>query len=149
MSIPQNGQDGPDAPDARHTDGMSLPDDATAPSTARRAVRDALDAWELPHLLDDCQLAVTELSTNALRHGRPPVGLKLSRGDEQVRMDVTDTDSTPLPGHQGRQVSTDAESGRGLDIVRAISDDFGSDHPTEADGGGKSVHASWDVPPAL
>jgi anti-sigma regulatory factor (Ser/Thr protein kinase) len=134
-------QDKPDASDG-NTVGMSLPNDATAPGSARHAVQATLTRWKLPALVDSCVLTVSELVTNAMRHGLPPLGFVMRRRKGAVRIDVSDarpelleTMSPPQPGNL-------AESGRGLEIVRAVADDLGSEH---IPGDGKNVYASWNV----
>jgi anti-sigma regulatory factor (Ser/Thr protein kinase) len=133
------------APDDVH---VALPDDEGAPTIARRVVRETLTEWELPDLIDDAELAVSELVTNAFKHARPPVTLKVSQRDCTVRIDVTDrrpaTLSRVLP-----VVSEDCdESGRGRGIIAAVSDRSGTDHPT-GEGESTSSYASWDVDPPL
>jgi anti-sigma regulatory factor (Ser/Thr protein kinase) len=121
---------------------FALPDDATAPGEARRSVRATLRRWRLPTLIDACVLAASELVTNAFRHGRPPVGLSLRRRANDVRLDVSDSDPD-LVTSKGKDDANDlAESGRGLDIVRAVADDVGSEGiPND----GKKVFASWQI----
>ena len=101
--------------------------------TARRFVA-ALDALP-PDSLDDIQLIVTELVTNALFHARPPVILRVLRLEECVRVEVEDTGHT-LPV-QVRN-SPDSMTGRGLSLVSALSSAWGVD-PTST--GGKVVWA--------
>jgi anti-sigma regulatory factor (Ser/Thr protein kinase) len=119
---------------------FDLPNDDSAPSQARRAVRQTFGQWRLYSCVDEAVLTVSELVTNAVRHGLPPISLLLRRRTDQVRMDVADGRPEPLR-RIPRAVGLD-ESGRGLAIVREISDDFGSDR---IPGKGKSVHASWSI----
>jgi anti-sigma regulatory factor (Ser/Thr protein kinase) len=123
--------------------GMSLPNDATAPGAARRVVRDTLTGWRLPALVNSCVLTVSELVTNAVRHGLPPVGLRVRRRVGGVRIDVNDARPEPLDTTGQPSPTELAESGRGLGIVREVADDVGSEH---IPGDGKSVHASWTIP---
>lgn len=131
-------------PDAGPGDNVErfLPNDSTAPGKARRAVRTALIRWRLPALIDACVLATSELVTNALRHGRPPIGLSFKRRRNDVRLEVHDSnpDLDISPGNDDG--SSPAESGRGLDITRTVADESGCEHiPND----GKKVFASWDV----
>jgi len=91
-------------------------------------------------LIEDAALAVSELVTNAIRHGLPPVGLLLRRRLGQVRMDVND--ARPGPVTAGERPGDLAESGRGLEIVDAVADESGSEH---IPGDGKFVYAAWNV----
>jgi anti-sigma regulatory factor (Ser/Thr protein kinase) len=122
---------------------VALPDDATAPGQARAAVRDILLRWNLADLLDDAELAVSELVTNAVRHGLPPVSLRVCQRPDSIRIDVSDM--RPATASIGLPVSRDDdESGRGRSIVDAVSDQSGTDEVFEH-GPGKSSYASWDV----
>jgi anti-sigma regulatory factor (Ser/Thr protein kinase) len=125
---------------------VALPDDVGAPALARQAVRETLLAWRLADLIDDVQLAVSELVTNAFQHARPPVFLRLSQRRGKLRIDVSDmrpaTQTLVLP-----VVSKDSdESGRGRGIVAAVSDHSGTDDAA-GEGDSTSAYASWDVDP--
>ncbi|MDP9408840.1 MAG: ATP-binding protein [Actinomycetota bacterium] len=102
---------------------VPLPQDLTAPAVARGAVRRLLDRWNLHGVLEPVLLAVSELVTNALRHGRPPVALRLERSGGGVTVDVHDG-SMDLPG-SATEAAESAESGRGLGIVEAMASDTG------------------------
>ena len=102
---------------------VPLPQDLTAPAVARGAVRRLLSRWNLHGVLEPVLLAVSELVTNALRHGRPPVALRLERSGEGVTVDVHDG-SKDLPAGAG-EAADSAESGRGLGIVEAVASDTG------------------------
>jgi serine phosphatase RsbU (regulator of sigma subunit)/anti-sigma regulatory factor (Ser/Thr protein kinase) len=86
-------------------------------------------------LAEDSELLVTELVTNAVLHGAPPVTLRLIRDGEAVRVEVWDG---------GRAVpiralgSTEAMTGRGLSLVAALANNWGVDRSTD---GGKLVWA--------
>jgi anti-sigma regulatory factor (Ser/Thr protein kinase) len=125
-----------------NTVGTSLPDNESAPGEARYVVRKALAGWRLPSLIDSCVLAVSELVTNALKHGLPPVKLLVRRRSDDVRIDVGDARPEPLDDTCLSVPDELAESGRGLDIIRLVSDDVGSEH---IPGDGKNVFASWKV----
>jgi hypothetical protein len=117
--------------------------------TARSFVRELLTAWELPRLIDDAELIVTELVVNAVRHGLrgaprlaavgPSTGsqvrLCLLRRSAEVMFAVTDPCvDAPVP-----QVADSSwESGRGLQIVGALSYMWGW---SPIEGNGKAVWA--------
>lgn len=132
--FPQSAE--PPAPDRVR---VELDADARAPGQARRAVREVLVSWRLPGLVDSVVLAVSELVTNALRHGRPPVHVVLRRDARSVSLDVHDAGRTPPAGSTHRPPD-DAESGRGLDIVQALAVDVGC---ISVPGEGKVVSASF------
>ena len=119
---------------------VGLPNDERAPGQARRAVRVAFTTWRLGKIVDDAVVAVSELVTNAVRHGLPPVGVLLRRRIGLVRIDVEDA-RAELPAAVGDSDGL-LESGRGLNIVRAVADDLGSEH---IPGDGKLVYASWNL----
>jgi anti-sigma regulatory factor (Ser/Thr protein kinase) len=75
---------------------------------------------------DDAALLVTEVATNALRHGGPGVDLwvrSLPAGG--LRVELIDGRSDALP--RARQPELDAEGGRGLLIVGALARAWGSE----------------------
>ena len=113
-----------------------------APGDARRATREVLVRWELPALVDRVVLAVSELVTNSVRYGRPPLRLDLRRLRSCVRVDVHDTVPEEPSIHGRAPVEADRESGRGLLIVSAVADDVGVE---QVPGDGKHVYASFDT----
>ncbi|WP_345378383.1 sensor histidine kinase [Pseudonocardia yuanmonensis] len=65
--------------------------DCRSPAAARRAVQHALrEAGVERERAQDFVAAVNEVVSNALQHGRPPVGVNLHRGDGQWLCVVTD-----------------------------------------------------------
>lgn len=100
---------------------LDLPSDGHAPGQARRAVRDVLLRWHLPALVDAVVLAASELVTNAVRYGRPPLRVVVRRNAADVRLDVHDGEPRE-PGSAGsRGAPEQAESGRGLEIVKSLA----------------------------
>jgi serine phosphatase RsbU (regulator of sigma subunit) len=85
-------------------------------------------------LVEDAALLVTELVTNALLHGVPPVTLRVSWQDDWFRAEVEDAGrAIPI---QVRQ-SDDAMTGRGLTLVGSLSSAWG----VEPSASGKIVWA--------
>ena len=101
-----------------------------APAEARRQVRAAIDAWDVPVDPEVAVLLTSELVTNAIRHEPgETVLLTITCVCGQLRVDVRDTScSVPVPA--------DAEAGRGLMLVASLSADWGY-HRTPA---GKAVY---------
>jgi hypothetical protein len=100
-----------------------LESDARAPSQARQVLARASCITHNASVLDTAQLLVSELVTNALLHGRPPIVLQISCIEESgLQVDVTDTDPR-LPVAEPWDV--DAERGRGIALVDMLSDDWG------------------------
>jgi hypothetical protein len=118
---------------------VDLPPDLTAAREARAATRRVLPKWRLAALIDPVLLVVSELVGNAVRHGRPPVGLRLRKAGSGVRVDVHDDAPTaPTPGDP----SSDAESGRGLLLVDAVAAESGVER---IEGDGKVVWAKVEI----
>jgi serine phosphatase RsbU (regulator of sigma subunit) len=105
-----------------------------ASSEARREVAASLSGTDLAHLTDDAQLVASELVSNALLHGSPPIRLGIDVGSDRVRLAVFDSSATP-PGrnHTGETAMT----GRGLMVVEALTVRRG----VERNGSGKQVWA--------
>ena len=88
-------------------------------------------------VLDAAELVVTELVTNAVLHGAPPVRLVVGVEGDAARIEVSDS-SRALPVRP--RSSTDGMTGRGLALVDAVSDDWGV-RPTPGQDAGKAVWA--------
>lgn len=106
---------------------------AAVPCVRRHTVR-MLRAWNLSHLADSAQLAVSELVTNALIHGTGPVTVRLRAHQASLLIEVCD--SLPVPPMPGPH-AVDVDGGRGLEIVSRLSDCWGY-YPKD---GGKAVWA--------
>ncbi|OQR65412.1 hypothetical protein B6E66_03510 [Streptomyces maremycinicus] len=106
---------------------------------ARIFVHQVLSDWDRVDRLDDIELCVSELATNALLHGVPPgrqYCVTLTLDGPLVRLAVRDTGDHPLPADPP---TSDACSGRGLYLARELSDDLGiTEHPV-----GKTVWATF------
>jgi hypothetical protein len=155
-----NGRASPDACAAGRGD---LPRMATrAPGTNAGSVHAARDftlatlhRWDAAERGEDIAIVVTELLTNALRHGlrrpgdRPPgrpIRLGLLQPGSCVLCAVADPSrAVPVPQGPGSL----AETGRGLQIIRALSDMWGYTILGDA---GKVVWAAFiprSMPPPL
>jgi anti-sigma regulatory factor (Ser/Thr protein kinase) len=94
-----------------------------ASGEARRQVREALCAWEIPVDPDVAILLTSELVTNAVRHEVTGIVLlAITCSCDQLRVDVHDT-SRSLPTLV--DASADDEAGRGLMLVTTLSDEWG------------------------
>lgn len=112
---------------------LALPSIPTSPSAARRFVQDALVDMGERDAEDIAVLLASELVTNAVLHGEAPISLQVSCTKELLRVEVTDSSSTkPAP----RQAGPGAVSGRGLDLVDALSSAWGVDQHAD---NGKAV----------
>ncbi|WP_106211041.1 ATP-binding protein [Kineococcus rhizosphaerae] len=108
--------------------------DVVMDATASRRARRFLDAhWCTVHaagVRPRADLVVTELVTNAVRHGAPPARLSLDcAADAGVTIEVSDADPhAPTLRH----ADPDAVGGRGIALVDVVSADWGVD--VRADG---------------
>ncbi|WP_433500284.1 ATP-binding SpoIIE family protein phosphatase [Sphaerimonospora sp. CA-214678] len=99
-----------------------LPSDPRFVAHARRFVRDTLAAWGLAGMVDSTQLIVSELVTNALKHGWPPIELRLLRGRTLVCEVVDGSETTPTP----RMPAPDEDTGRGLQLIKRFAYRWGT-----------------------
>ena len=104
---------------------MRLTSRPESASTARRLTLSVLQLWGLPHLGEVCELLVSELVGNAVRHtGARTFGLRMMRRRGWIRMEVRDP-SRALPCLLPvRELDI---SGRGLFLVDKLSDRWGVD----------------------
>lgn len=152
-----------DLPDAGGNARLALPDRLDSVRRARDFTRTTLQEWRLAQRFDTVALVVSELVTNALRHGlpgcaagvgaagvgaagretpRPLVELGLTRCSRRLVCTVRDPGEaapriTPLAAEGN---CLEAESGRGLHLVACCSDDWGW-RPLTGSGRGKIVWA--------
>ncbi|MEU4094299.1 ATP-binding SpoIIE family protein phosphatase [Streptomyces sp. NPDC026673] len=111
-----------------------LPADPAAVPHARRHVAGKLAAWGLAEAGPTTELIVSELVTNAIRHARPPVRLRLIRHDGGLTCEVSDSSSTTPHLRRARTLD---ESGRGLFIVAQLTQRWGCRHTHD----GKTIWA--------
>jgi hypothetical protein len=108
------------APDAVAT--WPLPEDPRAAGAARRYVRDQLASWRLEELTMTTELVVSELVANVVRHARGPYRLRLLRSRSLVCEVFDGSLTTPRP----RRASWTDEGGRGLQLIAALCDRWGT-----------------------
>lgn len=112
---------------------------------ARAHTQQVLWEWGHAKMGDDAGLVVSELITNAIAASRylgphsPPVRLWLASDTELVLVLVGDASPRP-PLHT--DAGPDADSGRGLYLVGALSSRWGW-YPANAAGTAKVVWAEW------
>ncbi len=99
-----------------------LPTPESVPA-ARHFVVDVLRAWGHADLVPDAALIVSELATNALHHAGSPFRAVVDRRRGGLRVGVEDATETPL---QRREITMDDVSGRGVHIVEALAERWGS-----------------------
>jgi len=112
----------------------TLPPTSSSASAARRLVEAAIGDGGLQIVLDEALLLVTELVTNAVVHAGTDIELQIETSADEIRVEVID--KTPGLLNVGRHINEDArEGGRGLLLVEALADEWGTRHF----GWGKSV----------
>ncbi|WP_309226267.1 ATP-binding protein [Streptomyces lunaelactis] len=91
----------------------------------RRVLRLHLTLWGLPELVESAQICVTELTSNVIRHvgAGTPTTLAVSMSGTRLRIEVHDPDTRALPTLPGAEC--EAESGRGMTLVDAVTDRWG------------------------
>lgn len=91
----------------------------------RRWVSEACVRIGRPELVDCARLGVSELVTNALLHGAPPISVAVRGTVEHPRIEVSDGSPRPPSVAGGREgLST---TGRGLSIVAKCSNAWGAE----------------------
>jgi len=127
------------------------------PGADARSVRETRDftiatlrRWGVADRCDDIVIVVSELLTNAIRHAQPaaddervrwPIRLDLLQSGPCVLCMVADpSDRPPVP----REPGCLAEAGRGLQIIAALSDQWGFTTPGDM---GKVVWAMFSTSP--
>ncbi|MEU6368677.1 SpoIIE family protein phosphatase [Streptomyces sp. NPDC046931] len=118
-----------------------LPSEPSVVALARELACERLAAWQIEEAAFVAELVVSELVTNAIRYGSPPVHLRLIR-DTALICEVGDASSTAP--HLRRARLSD-EGGRGLLIVAQLSRRWGSRHTRF----GKTIWAELPLPPPL
>jgi anti-sigma regulatory factor (Ser/Thr protein kinase) len=101
-----------------------LDSDAREVSRVRRAVTTALTSSGVrDDERDVVELLVSELVTNAIRHGRPPLTVRAEHTSGSVTVCVEDaSNAIPVPVDNA---PWDASGGRGLHLVEALADRWG------------------------
>jgi anti-sigma regulatory factor (Ser/Thr protein kinase) len=103
-----------------------IPAEPAEVADARTLATDQLRAWGLARAEYTTELVVSELVTNAIRHGAPPIQLRLIR-DDMLVCEVTDASSTAP--HLKRSRTLD-EDGRGLLLVCELTQSWGTRQTT-------------------
>jgi anti-sigma regulatory factor (Ser/Thr protein kinase) len=130
-------------PTELHVCRVRLTAGPAAAAEARGQVRAAIRAWDIPVDPGVAVLLTSELVTNAIRHEQGDgVTLAVACSCGQLRVDVHDTSCT-LP--VVLDAAADAEAGRGLMLVAALSADWGV-YRTPA---GKAVYFTLAFEPDL
>ena len=113
---------------------IDLPSTPGSVPAARHLLLDILRAWDVSQDRDDAALLVSELVANVIDHvpGAASLTLEMAFSDGWLRISVADGSSVrPVV----RELENDQSRGRGLLLVKALADRWGS----EEHRGGKQV----------
>ncbi|MEU6667971.1 SpoIIE family protein phosphatase [Streptomyces sp. NPDC046727] len=112
-----------------------------AAGQARSLTSGCLAQWRLEDLAFSAELIVSELVTNAIRHARDPVSLRLIRTENRLICAVSDGSST---SPHLRRAKLGEEGGRGLFLVAQFAMRWGTRHFAD----GKTIWAELPAPAA-
>ena len=108
--------------DASHVATWDVPAEPAAVSSTRKNVTRQLTAWGLDEASFVTEVVVSELVTNAIRYGAPPIQLRLIH-DRSLICEVTDSSNT---SPHLRRARTFDEGGRGLLMVAQLTQAWGT-----------------------
>lgn len=115
---------------------------ATAPRLARGFIDVVLAEWGLARLADVIELLVTELTANVVRASTGPDGnprydvegklpllwVRLLSDRSRIMVEVWDNLPPALGAPVVRHPGPDGESGRGLEMIETLSEEWGWEH---------------------
>ncbi|MFJ5776884.1 SpoIIE family protein phosphatase [Streptomyces sp. NPDC093094] len=114
-----------------------VPSDVTAVSRIRAQVGRRLGDWDLEEASFTTELILSELLTNAIRYGAPPVRVRLLLGSSLV-LEVADGSNT---SPRLRRAAATDEGGRGLFLVSRFAARWGTRYEAE----GKVIWAEQNL----
>ncbi|WP_079194226.1 SpoIIE family protein phosphatase [Streptomyces sp. CB02923] len=123
------------------TAAVDLAGEPSSVPEGRRFLHRTLRMWGLTALADTAMLLASELLTNAVCHARGPLTLRVWYSVRELGVEVVDG-STPRP--RARLADNAEENGRGLMLVEALADAWG----TRPDTVGKTVWFTLLTAPA-
>jgi serine phosphatase RsbU (regulator of sigma subunit)/PAS domain-containing protein len=116
----------------------SLPEDPQAARAARQHVAEQLAEWDLEELALNTELLASELVANVIRHAKGPLQLRLLRSRSLICEVFDGSLTTP----RIRRASWTDEGGRGLQLVAALCDRWGTRYMST----GKSIWTEQSLP---
>jgi serine phosphatase RsbU (regulator of sigma subunit)/PAS domain-containing protein len=125
--------------DAGRVATWEVASDPAAVGKTRKDVAELLPAWGLEDLGFATELILSELLTNAIRYGAPPITLRLIH-DSTLICEVSDCSSTAPHLRRARVFD---EGGRGLMLVAQFAQRWGTRHTTS----GKTIWAEQALMP--
>nr|WP_308380031.1 SpoIIE family protein phosphatase [Streptomyces sp. ISL-43] len=116
-----------------------VPFEPSAVGAVRTRAVEKLEEWGLSELAFGTELVLSELVTNAIRHGSAPVRVRLLNDDRLLTCEVSDGSST---SPHLRYAATTDEGGRGLFLVAQISRRWGTRYTSD----GKIIWSEQPLP---
>lgn len=98
--------------------------DLRSAGEARLFIDETFEQWDCGQLTDTVKLLVSELVTNAVIHAHSEVELAVHLRPEKVRVEVIDAADAVI---QRRDAAQEAQSGRGMALIEALSTAWGID----------------------
>ncbi|MER5896039.1 SpoIIE family protein phosphatase [Streptomyces sp. NPDC001876] len=126
--------------DAGRVATWDLPPEPAGVATARAWARRQLAGWSLDELTFGTELIVSELATNAICYGKPPLELRLINGPT-LTCEVSDAS---LVAPHLRHAQTMDEGGRGLFICAELAHRWGARFTNQ----GKTIWTEQEIPPS-
>ena len=115
---------------------LLLPMSSTSPGAAREWARRSGCQDHALDMLDDALLLISELVTNSVLHGGPPIVLAVDCDGDGLHVRVRDgSPSLPAP----RAASPGDENGRGMTLVELLTSTWGAHPVADEHGVGKEV----------
>jgi anti-sigma regulatory factor (Ser/Thr protein kinase) len=113
--------------DPRHVSSRELRAGPRTPEEARLFLSEALERFNVELDEDAARLLTSEIASNAVRYGKEPIDVSISVEERGLRVSIFDRgsgfDPDELRLDQG--FSPEPEGGRGLQMVRNLSSDWG------------------------
>jgi anti-sigma regulatory factor (Ser/Thr protein kinase) len=124
----------------RYSAMTTLPCEPSSVPRARAFIRERLEDWRCSGVIDDAELVMSEILTNAIRHtGCEQTTVRIDVAGDAVAVVVSDPgDRVPRRVDNG----PDSPTGRGLAVVEAVAEHWGS----EQNLWGKDVWAVLRIP---
>jgi serine phosphatase RsbU (regulator of sigma subunit) len=116
----------------------SLPENAQAARAARQHVGEQLAAWHLEEMAMNTEMLASELVANVILHAKGPLQLRLLRSQTLICEVFDGSLTTP----RIRRASWTDEGGRGLQLIAALCDRWGTRYMAT----GKSIWTEQSLP---